>query len=277
MSANSTPPPGEIAGASSTGTFAIQVVSESNSYSEINWAAISVKFLWCLGMVLLGAVLALAWQDKRRLRAANASSQEQDIEASNMNNNEQEQADVSSFTGACLYLAIPMFTALTAFYSSIVPHMSCEYLGLSEEDDHELISLGLWKVVYSYDNISGFSGEGICLSNFRTASFQVDAALTIARVAAILASTIGGICMLVLLNTVASSGKLDGQRRLVEPLLVATFFQGLTLSIHASDQCQASTSCYVDNGALSAMTSTFYWFLCAVAILCVPHASQPRI
>jgi hypothetical protein len=102
MSANSTPPPGEIAGANSTGTFAIQVVSESNSYSEINWAAISVKFLWCLGMVLLGAVLALAWQDKRRLRAANASAQEQDIEASNKNNNEQEQADVSSFTGACL-------------------------------------------------------------------------------------------------------------------------------------------------------------------------------
>jgi hypothetical protein len=276
MSTNSTPS-GEIpgAGASSTGasTFATQVVSESDSHAEINWATISFMFLWCLGMVLLGAVLALAWQDKRRLRAANASVQEQDIEASNKNNNEQEQADVSSFSGSCLSLVIPMFAALTAFCSSIVPHLSCEYLGLSEENDRELISLGLWKVVYS-----GYGGEGICLSNFRTTSFQVDAALTIARVAAILASTIGGICMLVLLYTVASSGKLDGQRRLVGPLLVATFFQGLTLSIHASDQCQASTSCYVDNGALSAMTSTFYWFLCAVAILCcVPHAGQPRI
>jgi hypothetical protein len=84
--------------------------------------------------------------------------------------------------------------------------------------------------------------------------------------------------MLVLLYTVASLGKLDGQRRfLVGPLLVATLFQGLTLLIHASNQCQASTSCHVDNGALSAMASTFYWFLCAVAILCVPHASQPQI
>jgi hypothetical protein len=49
---------------------------------------------------------------------------------------------------------------------------------------------------------------------------------------------------------------------------VAAFFQGLTLIIHASDQCQVSTtSCEVDNGALSAITSTFYWFLCAVAVL----------
>jgi hypothetical protein len=254
--------------------------SESSSSSEINWAVTSFLILWSLGLVLLGTVLALVWQDKKRLRAnTNASGaavvQEpaEDVEASSKNNHDEQAAVllVSLSPGSRLSLAIAMFAAVTAFCVSIVPHTSCEYLELSENDrDGELISLGLWKVAYAYNRTNeDFGGENKCYSNFRTTDFQVDTALTVARVAAILSSTIGGICMLVLLysNLAYSSSKLLSLRRLAWPLLVAAFFQGLTLSIHASDQCQASTSCNVDNGALAAITSTFYLFLCAVAIL----------
>jgi hypothetical protein len=255
------------------------VRSEStSSSSEIAWGTISFLILWCLGLLLLGTVLALGWQNNKRLRATstNASAavqEEPDVEASK--NNHQEQTDdfvvASSYHDrgpSRLSLAIPMFAAVTAFCVSILSHTSCEYLLLLEQDNAELLSLGLWKVAYAYDDsrAAGLGGQDQCYSNFRSADFQVDTALTVARVAAVLASTIGGICMLVLLYyNIIASAKLGSLGRLAWPLLAAAFFQGLTLSIHASDQCLASASCSLEYGALSAITSTFYWFLCAVA------------
>lgn len=272
---------------------------DSSSSSGINWAMISVLILWALGLVLLGIVLARVRQETRRRRDAtstNASTaaamQEPDVEASNKINDQheqqqqqqQEQADAvavlvssssatrSSSSSRRSSLAIPLFSAVTAFCISIVPHTSCDYLELSEDDSNgDLLSLGLWNVAYVNGKAPDLGGgEHECYSNFRTAEFQVDTALTVARVAAILASTIGGICMLVLLySTIVSSSsggsKQLGRRRFVWPLLVAAFCQGLTLSIHASHQCQDSASCNVDTGAIMAITSTFYWFLCAVA------------
>jgi hypothetical protein len=245
---------------------------ESNSASsEIAWGFISILILWGLGLVLLGIVFAIACQDKKKrlVLATNTAQQDpaDDVEASKSNNNHEQQQQTPTKTR--LSLIVSVFAAVTAFSASIVPHASCNYFDVySDNYDTEFSSLGLWKVKYAPGR-----EEDKCYSNFRTADFQVDMALTVARAAAILATTIGGISMLVLLYytlVASSSTKLSGGlgRYLALTLLVAAFFQGLTLIIHASDQCQVSTtSCEVDNGALSAITSTFYWFLCAVAVL----------
>jgi hypothetical protein len=59
-------------------------------------------------------------------------------------------------------------------------------------------------------------------------------------------------------------------RRLTGPFLMAAFVQGLTLFIHATDQCVASPSCYPDFGSISCITAFLFWVLSALGVSLVP-------
>jgi hypothetical protein len=239
------------------------------------WRVICFSILWALGLALLLALLLIFIQEHRRRPVTNTTTATATATATATDDVENQDKDQDSgphqqsgppqhpwYRNA---VVIPTLTAAIAFSLSVVPHTSCEFMQLSY--GRELISIGLWSV--AYDKNGDFGGEGICYSNFRTDTFSVDSALTVARVSAILACIVGGIALLVLLYCVLS-GHTSLVRRLTGPFLMAAFVQGLTLVVHTTDQCMASPECYADYGSISCITALCFWLLSAFGVSLLP-------
>ena len=173
---------------------------------------------------------------------------------------------------------IMAISAIVALSLSIVTHTSCEYMEVDTEYGSGFLSLGLWSVALTYDGSTGSGGDGTCYSNVvwdvegrDDLDFEVNAALQIARVAGIIATTFGGIFFVSMITSHAFSSTLSKQ--LFRPwlsviLLLVAFCQGLTLSLGASQPCHNET-CFIDVGAVSACTAGLHWLVCAFAVLIV--------
>jgi hypothetical protein len=246
---------------------------DNDSASDIDWEGIAFFLLGILGLFLL-FTLIFVW--RRAPKNRGTADHADDVEA--RRENDPQLAHDSESTAGCLPNGIasllPFCAAVIATCLSIVPHTSCDFMDLYEDGTIE--SIGLWRNAYERDGSDDFGGENQCYSHFRNFpeqldKFDVDPALKVARAFAILASTLGGLCMLVLLFTCVSSRLgVSAVRCMAVPLLLTAIFQALTLSALGTDYCESSNSCELGMGFTFSIEATFYWMLCAFGVLVLP-------
>jgi hypothetical protein len=244
---------------------------DNNSASDVSYEAIAFFLLGIVWLLLLFTVIFTGWRVPKKRGTTDAA---EDVEA-RMENGQEAQAENN--TGCLPYgiaSLLPLCAAVIATCLSIVPHTSCRFMDLYEDGTIE--SIGLWRNAYERDGTDDFGGEDRCYSHFRNLpeqldKFDVDPSIKVARAFAILASTFGGFCMLVLLFTsVSSQLRVSVVRCFAVPLLMTSIFQALTLSALGTDYCESSNSCELGWGFTFSIEATFYWMLCAFGVLILP-------
>mmetsp|Transcript_1046 Transcript_1046/g.2079 ORF Transcript_1046/g.2079 Transcript_1046/m.2079 type:complete len:297 (-) Transcript_1046:64-954(-) len=266
-----------------------------SSDSKIAWCTIIFMLLGVLFIVFCGILLVLCLQKRRRPQEV-ATTTTAITEAAAMTTTTSKGEDPEARAGSIVdvHLAnedasasndnfwafmIMAVSAMAALSLSIVTHTSCEYMDVDNEYDSDFSSIGLWSVALTYDGSTGTGGDDTCYSNVvrnvdgrdEFEDFDVNTALQIARVAGIIATTLGGIFFVSMIMSVIFSSTLAKQ--LFRPwlsvlLLLVAFCQALTLSLAASQPCDADT-CFIDLGAISACTAGLHWLVCAFAVLVV--------
>ena len=150
---------------------------------------------------------------------------------------------------------------------------------MSPDDANGISSLGLWKSeLYLFQN----QEPDVCFTTYNVPYYEEDRPQVFARVMAIIASIVGGICMLVTIcifgyhsttTVTADSSTIDSAtlwiRRMTIPLLLASITQILTLTFLATQYCPYQ-SCYLGFGAMSSITATYFWILSAIGTSCLP-------
>eukprot|EP00977_Amphora_coffeiformis_P010624 scaffold2501_cov174-Amphora_coffeaeformis.AAC.20 len=188
-----------------------------SSDSKIAWCTIIFMLLGVLFIVFCGILLVLCLQKRRRPQEV-ATTTTAITEAAAMTTTTSKGEDPEARAGSIVdvHLAnedasasndnfwafmIMAVSAMAALSLSIVTHTSCEYMDVDNEYDSDFSSIGLWSVALTYDGSTGTGGDDTCYSNVvrnvdgrdEFEDFDVNTALQIARVAGIIATTLGGI------------------------------------------------------------------------------------
>lgn len=243
--------------------------------------------IWLLLLLFVVAFVPLVVFSKRRLRLLEEERQQMaDVEAVEKapNNNHPDLHRRKNFRQAgwmILLITVAMGLALSIF--SI---MSCDFLNLSDSLTYtfpfggndgdqlgqriEFYSIGLWAVGLSSDAnfLSGPSDSCFEISGQIILDWQFE----LARASAVLASLIGGLCLLVLtfrcccLQVVRTSTI----RKLVGPLLVAAVFQFMTMFIFETMYCEPSNNCNLSIGGVASYTAALYWIFSSGAAFLYP-------
>ena len=209
---------------------------EQETVKSISWGNIILLLLFVLWMMLLISMIVISFLGRRKRERSSRGS------------------------------LIPFLAGTIAFILSIVPHMTCQFLDVSENS--ELLSFGMWSVSYESRN-DDFGGDGKCYANYPL-DFEVNPAFLVARAAAIISTVIGGISMIALIHYCRmKEHKTESLRGLTAPLFIVTFFQVLTLSAFGTAEC-TDESCGFLFGSVAALFGAFYWLLCAGSILMLP-------
>mmetsp|Transcript_9551 Transcript_9551/g.15326 ORF Transcript_9551/g.15326 Transcript_9551/m.15326 type:complete len:301 (-) Transcript_9551:166-1068(-) len=283
-----TNPPGSQQSNVVSGPTGVETVSGS-----VDWRVLCFFILWVLGIILLVLVVLQILCHRREKKEPRHDT----TDAKNKNNNTVagETEDIENFgdntavenehrrrnDGASSWasLAILAFSMAVACILSITTNSSCTFLTPTQVD--AISKLGLWKA-----DLLFFQDEydtDICYSTFRAPYYIADRPQVVARVTAVLACVVGGICMLSLLWTIArsSSAMATGDsdrlarsksqiRQLMWPLLLTTFIQLMPLCFLATQYCPSSDSCSLGFGAVSALTATYFWLLSAIGVTYLP-------
>ncbi|CAB9499187.1 expressed unknown protein [Seminavis robusta] len=259
--------PDDIATYSSTATHFVE--GSEQTASGTNWEAILILLIGALGVILLFAVIVQACCQRRRRQEIEVPGDAEDGVA---NNTASQQPKKLSFP---LY----QIALVLALCMSITVHASCEFLKLYE--DPSFLALGLWRTRYQHERIRDdeydyriqYVRGGECRSNFRTVEYEQDDPLLVARIAATMATIVGGICCVLGLLFLCCFGAKAGKKTrakelwLITPLLVATVAQLVPLCLLNSIQCESNgDDCYPDFGAIMAILASYFWCLAAFAL-----------
>ena len=232
--------PFEIPGIASGGDTVSTVEQEQEQETvrvNISWGNIILLLLFVLWVMLLLSMIVISFLGRRKRERSSRAS-----------------------------LISGLLAGTIAFILSIVPHMTCQFLDVSENS--ELLSFGMWSVSYESRN-DDFGGDGKCYANYPL-DFEVNPAFLVARAAAIISTVIGGISMIALIHYCRmKEHKTESLRGLTAPLFIVTFFQVLTLSAFGTAEC-TDESCGFLFGSVAALFGAFYWLLCAGSILMLP-------
>ncbi|KAG7338019.1 hypothetical protein IV203_022483 [Nitzschia inconspicua] len=147
-----------------------------------------------------------------------------------------------------------------------------------------VVSYGLWKA--NMPRLFGDSYDDTCYSTFRVPYFDVRAPLVVARVAAVIATSLGGVWFLVTVKisvkrytAINDNAEQEEDGRSTKKLFIRFAFvlaltaitQILPLVFMVADLCPlASNSCDLGYGAVSIITAAAYWLLAAIAVACLP-------
>lgn len=249
----------------------------TNSQSETSWQTILFFFFWLAFLCLLGAIVFIITHDRMKRETENeeAATSEDPEQPSPprmpKRRGSRWSCDAPSSPTSKLGLGLTSLCAAVGLAFSIVPHVTCNYLDL-EDDQTGILKAGIWSVAHQYDSSSGTGGDNVCYSTVNVDWFDVDDNLRLARVSAVVATSLGGLSFLVLLSSVSVCQKTMKflLRCLWLPLVLAFAFQLATLLIQESFPCNGSDSCSIEWGGYSAITAAAYWLLAAFAIEFIP-------
>ncbi|KAG7370641.1 hypothetical protein IV203_019211 [Nitzschia inconspicua] len=94
-------------------------------------------------------------------------------------------------------LLVVTLATLIAFSLSVAVHTSCSILDPIDDDINDVASYGLWKAKMLRLFGDSHDDDTCCYSTFRVPYFDAQAPLVVARVAAVIATSLGGVWFLV--------------------------------------------------------------------------------
>jgi hypothetical protein len=299
---------GSSSSATGGGSSTSKISSEMASAS-FAWRALFLYLLWTFALMLLVIIIVRIYCCRGQRPTERAPHQErpkQEQDHSDVRqSNEDSSSDVDDVENAkddiavnddrtsrhTCYKKMPpvvvSIATLIAFSLSLAVHASCNVLDPIDDNANGVSSYGLWRAKIP-GLFEGYDDEA-CYSTFRVLYFDVEPPLVVARLAAVLATVLGGIWVLLALkkvvnhcrgennDTIDNSTSLEyitGKKlfwRFGLALALTAIIQMLPLIFMVAEFCpMASNSCDLGYGALSILTASSYWIITAIALACIP-------
>lgn len=265
---------GVVRGDNGTSSFATR--SESTSESGDS-PLLYFTIIWAILLVLIGALVTLLSLRKRRTGQHELPSMANEVQEEAVLKEQKMEAFTKLailnilITGAAMGLALSIFAILSCDFLHLSETLTVDWIRTENGDviSVEFYSLGLW--AFGLESDPGIMSDGNSDSCFEIANFiPLGWQFNLARASAVIASLLGGLTLLILLVGCASNSRRSIFRFLAWPLLLATFFQSLTLVMFQTHYCTSildDRNCSVSVGGLAAITASLYWLFCAVAAL----------
>ncbi|KAG7370640.1 hypothetical protein IV203_019210 [Nitzschia inconspicua] len=269
-------------GASETASFEAETSS-----STFNWRTLCLFLVWFIGAILLTTIILSHYgccrsepTKKEKSQTVGNRSDENNVEAAIIVVAEDEKSSPKHGCYKIVPFLVVTLATLIAFSLSVSVHTSCSILDRIDYNINDVVvSYGLWKA--NMPRLFGDSYENTCYSTFRVPYFDVQAPLVVARVAAVLATLLGGIWFLVTVKISANRYLAIKQEdggctkklfiRFAFVLALTAITQILPLVLMVTNLCPlTSNSCDLGYGAVSIITAAAYWLLAAIAFACLP-------
>lgn len=249
----------------------------TESYTD--YGAIFVMIFWIFaGLLIIATIFLSVWQAKQGTTtsaigtAGENHTPEASIESDGGKHLRQEQQQNTvilvedNHSRRIIHLILPTLSALIALCFSFVPLASCKYIGIDSQD-YSILSFGLW---FAYGPVDS-SGYKTCFSIVNNVKFDVDMAMTAARLFSVLSTTLGALAFLCLVYFLVNQHQRLRRGRMMPSAIallfvLAVIFEVATLVVKRTHFCDEA-SCSLEVAAYAAITASIYWVVALGGII----------